>query len=239
MANPQKENGYTPIANEILEKISGTSLLGSEFQMILFVIRKTYGYQKKTDIISLTQFEKGTGLSRPTVVKTIKNLMTRKILVKVYLPGKRISFSFNKDYENWVVNTSKLVKGKWLASKDVLTESSKDVLTYKRKKESDTKESAEQAPLIGEILKLFEGINPNCKTMYGNTTQRKAITYLLEEYGFEMISKVIALLPKTNTIAYLPTITTPVQLKDKWASLESGLRKEKGKINTNSRAIEL
>ncbi len=237
MANPQKENGYTAIANEILERLVNTALLGSEFQVALFVIRKTYGYQKKSDIISLTQFEKGTGLSRPTVVKTIKNLMSRKILVKIYLPHKRISFSFNKDYENWVVNTSKLVKGKWLNSKDVLTETSKDVLTHKRKKEKDDKIKAEQSSAISETIKLFEGVNPNCKTMYGNTTQRKAVSYLLEEYGFDMMTKVIALLPKTNTIAYLPTITTPVQLKDKWASLEAGLRKEKSKITNNSQGI--
>src|SRR3989338_2000960 len=86
MANPQLENGHTRIANEILEAIVHTAILGSEFQILFFVIRKTYGYQKKEDRISLTQFEKWTGLSRATVVKALKNLVIRNILVKTAIP---------------------------------------------------------------------------------------------------------------------------------------------------------
>ena len=50
---------------------------------------------------------------------------------------------------------------------------------------------------------------------------------MLETHGAEKLSKVIGLLPKTNKMAYMPTITTPVQLEDKWASLESNLIKKK------------
>ena len=143
MANPQKENGYTPIANEILEAIVKACLLGSEYQVLFYIIRKTYGYHKKEDRISLTQFEKGTGLSRPTVVKTLKNLMARNMIVKIYLPDENKGYSFVKDYDSWVVKTHLLVKGKWVASKGVFTESGKGVLTHKRKKENNTKDIAE------------------------------------------------------------------------------------------------
>lgn len=142
MASPQTENGYTKVANELLEEIVNTSLLGSEFQVLFAIIRRTYGFNKKQDVVSLSQFQKDTGLSRPTIVKTLKNLMARKMVVKIYLPEAKIAFSINKDYDSWVVNTSKLVKGKWVTSKDVLTETSKDVLTHKRKKEIYTKEIA-------------------------------------------------------------------------------------------------
>lgn len=110
MANPQTENGYTKIANEILEKLVNTPLLGSEFQVTLFVIRKTYGFNKKHDIISLTQFEKGTGLSRPTIIKTLKNLMARNIVRNIKLPKNKIAYRFNKNYDMWTVNTPLLVK---------------------------------------------------------------------------------------------------------------------------------
>lgn len=92
---------------------------------------------------------------------------------------------------------------------------------------------SEASSLVADTIKLFEVINPACKQMYGNTTQRKAVKSLLEEYGFDQVRKVIAILPKSNLIAYLPTITTPLQLRDKWASLEVGLRKEKNKNNNN------
>jgi phage replication O-like protein O len=156
MANPQKENGYTPIANEILEHLVKIPLLGSEFQVLFFIIRKTYGYHKKDDRISLTQFEKGTGLSRPTVVKTLKNLMARNMVVKIYLPDENKGYSFVKDHEKWVVKTHLLVKGKWQTSKDVLTETSKDVLTHKRKKDN-TKDNTEQSSGdINLLIKEFE-----------------------------------------------------------------------------------
>jgi phage replication O-like protein O len=156
MANPQKENGYTPIANEILENIVNTSLLGAEFQVLFFIIRKTYGYHKKQDRISLTQFEKGTGLSRPTVVKTLKNLMARNMVVKIYLPDGNVGYTFIKDHEKWVVKTHLLVKGKWSTSKDMLTETSKDVLTHKRKKDNTKEIVASDTPfsLKEEIQKL-------------------------------------------------------------------------------------
>ena len=131
MTNPQKENGYTAIANEILEQLVKRSLLGAELSIILFVIRKTYGFHKKSDAISLTQFEKGTGLSRPTICKTLKNLYGMHILVKNPL------ISFNKHYDEWLTSkgglTSKAVFTK--TSKHRLTETSKAVLTHKRKKE--------------------------------------------------------------------------------------------------------
>lgn len=238
MANPQKENGFTPIANEILEKLVNISLLGSEFQILLFIIRKTYGYQKKADRISLTQFEKGTGISRPTVVKTLKNLMAKGLIVKICLPGGNIGYSFIKDHENWVVKTHLLVKGKWETSKDVFTKTSKDVLTHKRNKEI-TKEIPEQSSGdINLLLESFSKLNPTMKKMYGNTTQRKACDFLISEYGLERVQGVVEkTLPRTNGIQYFPTITTPVQLADKWVALESAVRKYQAEKQTTKNKV--
>lgn len=79
--------------------------------------------------------------------------------------------------------------------------------------------------VVSELIKLFEDINPTCKTYYGNKTQRMACQFLLDTYGFEKVSRVIKeVLPKTNGKEFFPTITTPVQLKDKWSSLEANYR---------------
>lgn len=158
MANPQTENGFTKIANEILENLVNTPLLGAEFQVLLFIIRKTYGYNKKQDRISFTQFEQATGISRQTINKTIKNLMAKGLIVKICLPGGNMGYTFIKDHEKWVVKTHLLVKGTWVTSKDVLTETSKDVLTHKRKKENTKEIVASDTPfsLKEEIKKLEE-----------------------------------------------------------------------------------
>lgn len=224
MASPQKENGFTPIANEILEQLVKIDLLGAELRVLLFIIRKTYGYQKKFDRISFTQFEKGTGISRQTINKTIKNLMSKGLIVKICLPGGNIGYSFIKDHENWVVKTHLLVKGKWVTSKDVLTKTSKDVLTHKRKKEKTKEISETSSQEIGILLKSFEVINPACKKMYGNTTQRGACQFLIDTYGFDKVKNTIEnILPKIKGEPYFPVITTPYELQNKWSALETAI----------------
>lgn len=103
-----------------------------------------------------------------------------------------------------------------------------DTIKKYKKIKKNTSET-EVSPGIPLIIDLFKEINPSYSKWYGNKTQRKAVSNLLELNGFEKLSKVIALLPKTNKIPYLPTITTPLQLEDKWASLEIALTKEKNK----------
>lgn len=82
-------------------------------------------------------------------------------------------------------------------------------------------------PLGGEILKAFEEVDPKNKTYYGNTTQRKACDYLLEEYGLDEVLKRITVLSKTNKIPYFPTINTPHDLKEKWVKLNDAVDKKR------------
>lgn len=225
MANPQKENGYTAIANEILEELVKLRIPASEKDILYFILRKTYGYQKKEDRISLTQFEKGTLLSRVTVVKALKNLVSRSILVK-----SGLLYKFNKHYDLWVVNAGILVKSENIFGKGGYTKNGKGGYTYKRKKKM-TKETTEpSSEEVSILIKSFEGINPNAKNFYARNPQRNACKELITTFGFDRIKSVIEnTLPKTNRMEYMPTITTPIQLLEKWSSLEAGILKLKGK----------
>ena len=49
MASPQKENGYTPIAHEILEALAKQLLSPDEWRILMIIFRKTYGWDKKED----------------------------------------------------------------------------------------------------------------------------------------------------------------------------------------------
>lgn len=76
------------------------------------------------------------------------------------------------------------------------------------------------------LLDMFLTINPAIKRMYGNTTQRKACRGLIDTYGLERLKLIITeTLPKTNGLQYFPTITTPLQLQDKYVQLESAIKK--------------
>ena len=52
------------------------------WKIISFICRKTYGWQKREDRISLSQFESGTGVSRPWLVKTLGRLTSSGLLLK-------------------------------------------------------------------------------------------------------------------------------------------------------------
>jgi hypothetical protein len=55
---------------------------------------------------------------------------------------------------------------------------------------------------------------------------------MLKVHGIEKLQKIISFLPQSNTTQYMPVITTPVQLEDKFAQLATAWQKLKNNNNT-------
>jgi len=100
MASPQVENGHTQIANELLEALARIRIPGEARQVLDVIIRKTYGFHKKEDWISLKTFCNSTMLSKPAVCRAINNLRLKNI-IKTYKLGVYTIFSINKNYITW------------------------------------------------------------------------------------------------------------------------------------------
>ena len=101
IANPQLEDGYTQIANELIEALARFNLSPYESRLFWYIVRKTYGYQKKTDAISLGQFTLGTGIPTSNVIRTLKRLENRHFITKskdFYI----CEYGVNKHYDQWV-----------------------------------------------------------------------------------------------------------------------------------------
>ncbi len=64
--------------DEVLDKISDASC-----KLYLVICRKTRGWNKEMDSISLTQFEAITGKSRPTVIKCVRELIKVGLVVEL------------------------------------------------------------------------------------------------------------------------------------------------------------
>jgi len=145
VANPQIEEGYTKIANELLDVLIQADLLGAELQVCFFVIRKTYGFNKIQDEISLTQFEKALRKTRPTIVKALRNLQLVNILKLVKRGNSKTSsniYMLNKDYDTWkLVKTPQLVKSNDSTSKMNASQLVKPPLHTKESTKENTKES--------------------------------------------------------------------------------------------------
>ncbi len=68
---------------------------------ILFVIlRKTYGFSKHEDWISLSQFVEATDIPRPHVCRTLKGLIMQNIVTRRG-NGKQVMYKLQKDWEKW------------------------------------------------------------------------------------------------------------------------------------------
>lgn len=100
MTGPQLENGYTRIANELLDAIIATDLTKREMKILLAVIRKTYGYGKKSDDMTISQISYMTGIGRPNASRAFHGLITRRVLNSS--PGVfGYEVSINKKYWEW------------------------------------------------------------------------------------------------------------------------------------------
>jgi len=98
-------------------------------------------------------------------------------------------------------------------SKETKKHLTSEELTFKRK--------------IDETIDKFKKINPSYRKFFSNTTQRKALQRLVEQHGEEKIIQFLEVIPITNKMQYAPSITTPLQLEDKLASLSNFIQKEK------------
>lgn len=100
LQSPQLEDGHTRIANELLDALIRFDFSKRQYKVVLFVIRKTYGWNKKADVMSLSQIVDGTGLFRTHCCATVNELSDMKVLLKqAHQHGQLIKL--NKNYGEW------------------------------------------------------------------------------------------------------------------------------------------
>ncbi|EHS3846814.1 replication protein [Escherichia coli] len=90
------DDGYTRFANELLEAIASADLTARQLKVMLAYVRKTYGFNKKTDRIADEQIAQLTGLSRQNVNKAKKELISMNCL---FMDGNQIGV--NSEASAW------------------------------------------------------------------------------------------------------------------------------------------
>lgn len=222
MANPQRENGHTDIANEIMENFARLHLSGNEWQILVTVLRKTYGWHKKEDEISLSQFQEATTLSRPAVCKALKALVAKCVLVAKQQPGTNIYY-FNKDYTKWTsskIATSSILRTSSKNDNQLVAKTTRGVVAKQQHtKETITKETIQKK--ISSVIQEFKSLNPHYERFFQNLTQRSAVERMVKLHGEEKVRGAVMAAAALRGIKFSPQITTPLQLEDKWAQLEN------------------
>jgi phage replication O-like protein O len=113
MEDLQVENGnFTRIVNPLIMELVKINFKGCSLAIAFYTIRKTFGYHKKSDEISLSQFQKDLCRSRKVIIRGIKELVKMNILVVVSKgdnTGNCNEYKINKYYKTWVVPQTALV----------------------------------------------------------------------------------------------------------------------------------
>lgn len=131
-SNPQIEDGFTMIANELLERVLGFGFSHREQSVVFTIFRKTYGYGKKEDDISASQIGDMCGMARPHVTSTL-NLLTQKNVINKKVGRYGSVIGIQKDHSKWLNNEQ-------LKSLSASTES---VQVYQNGTTSDSTESVQ------------------------------------------------------------------------------------------------
>ena len=255
MACPQKENGYTPIANELFEAFYLHKFTEYQRVVAMFIWRKTYGWNKKNDRISNSQFVLGTNIPKGRVSETLKELLSMKV---VTCTGTKLGI--NKNWEEWIVTCRGTTC--YLHSKQTVTCTGS---TKERKQENnigaiaqDEKLSTKKTKMFGynenksfeeavvddetnevaitkkpnksyqrDILNAFTVIDPKNKTYYKNKTQLSSCDFLFKEYGLEKVLRAIIAINKYKSEPFFPSITSPYELMEKWSKFREAVKKIK------------
>ena len=104
MANPQPENGFVKLANEIWNEIIRRDFSKRQKDIILFIWRLSYGCGKKTALVPLLKDFELCGIGYQNIRKELDHLSNCKV---VFWEESKKVFSVNKDYDQWQISPVK------------------------------------------------------------------------------------------------------------------------------------
>lgn len=103
MKSPQLEDGYTRIANELMEQVPRFKLNGTQLRIILVIWRYTYGFKRKSHEFSISFLAEALDTSKSHVDRELTALIDRRVIEVVgYGRSRSRILSFNKNYIEWI-----------------------------------------------------------------------------------------------------------------------------------------
>lgn len=187
------DDGYTRIANELLEKIISFPFTLRQQNLLLSVARKTYGYNKKTDWIGNKQLSELTGYPE-TRCSTIKNeLIKMNVLVT---NGREVGI--NKNLVDWNADITRISKTFTKSVKKTFTKTVNHPLPKEvNTKDNTTKDNKDNTPISpkGETV-CAENLAKELLAYYNQSRNARCQDYspflkVLDKYNLDEIKLVI------------------------------------------------
>lgn len=186
---------YPIILEEYWPELSGT-----EQKVLDFILRRTLGFQKTSDKISLSQFSvgagtknKGAGVSRSQAKRSLESLEKMG-----FIRLEKRSHATTTIY-----------------------------LKLEKEKETSILEVTANAEIV-RLINLFAPVALHRTEEYlRDRKQIATMEKLVGHYGAGVIENAIKALPSIHGKPYMPTITSPVELDKKFSKLLSALKRKK------------
>lgn len=100
-SGPQLEDGHVRIANELYDALLLKLSSYRHIKVAMAIIRKTYGYGKKQDDITISQLAKITGIHRNNVGAALRELEHMRVINPVKAGEYGLVLGINKHHEEW------------------------------------------------------------------------------------------------------------------------------------------
>ncbi len=180
MANIQPDK-YTRLPNNIYDKLCHFRIPGEIRQVFDVIARKTFGWNKKKDRISLSQFVELTEIKKPNITRALSKLITNNIVIKT----DNNSYSINENYENWkpfVIKTDNAKKLSKLITNVIKTDNKtlSELIPTKEKKNTKQKTRIKN-------IKIPDFINREVWIAF--VEMRKEIKHPVTEYAAKLLFK--------------------------------------------------
>lgn len=175
---------FTAIPNEVFDKHM-RSLSGSELKVLLVVCRKTIGFHKDTDSISISQIEEMAGISNRSAIDAVNALVEKNILMKDSKKGATSKYTLDIDgYEESSQAASE--ESSLELVKKVHTTSEESSQTKETLQKKETNDPRLVTNIFWERYESVVGEKPRWKEQY-----RKMALGLLRSSSLETIRSAI------------------------------------------------
>lgn len=236
MKTAQLENGYTKLANEIIDALSKIRISGEAMQCLFHILRKTYGWNKKSDKISISSFVLHTGIRKPGVIRALKKLQSMSIIIIKKDTSYVNEYLFNKDFSSWkplskkIQGVSKKIMGG--IKKDTESGIKNDTLKINIK-DTITKDSMSHVSDYPQMLKICEELKLKIDGLYPNRYKLdldkgcKIIHQMmrLDKHDINEIELLVNWYPIGDD--YIPEIRSFKSLREKYDKLYRAFKRNK------------
>ena len=109
MENPQLENGFMRIANEIVDELFKLPLNSTDQKVIWCVLRYTFGFNSKSHRLSASFIAQWSNCDLRSVKRALRKLQENKIIICMNSEKKGVTaeLMFNKNVRQWLITSDK------------------------------------------------------------------------------------------------------------------------------------